>query len=168
MKPFFTYSLLMLSLILLGSPANLAAASPEKNDLSRLLTQLERKGELNWKLAYNYDPYAEGVVMRTSPKHPCTLQLSANGFYERKTDQQHLKGRWEVVEGENLIRFICLEINGKKVSNQPIEHYLSVNSYSHGVMILAWQGRHGSVEEVYQPVVPIESGKMSLPQFSLR
>ena len=158
----FSSSLLFVVLVAAKSPATNA------NALRKLVEDVSQRGKLSWKLAYNYDPYAEGVVMRTSPNRPCTLRMTAEGRYERITDQQKQVGRWEIDRENNLLTFICEEVNGKALVDQASVHYLEVSSYSQGVMILTWQGRHGAVEEVYQPVVKIERGAVAIPGFSLR
>ena len=106
---------------------------------------------LKWRWVHTYDPYNGGTYLTSDSLHPRYLFLYKDGTF-RKTDAHNASsGKWYLNPEKNAMALIDEMRNGVSVmdasSSLTFRHQL--RKLNQDTLILAWQGRHGFVEELY-------------------
>jgi len=127
---------------------------------------------IRWKLSQTYDPYMGGRITRQDSDNPRILELYNNGTFKVYEDELLDRGKWYVKSDKSAIAFIY-ESENKETSSatdQEITFTHQIRKLTQDTMILAWQGRHGFIEELYvaqktaqtQNILPVNRPNMDL------
>ena len=111
---------------------------------------------IKWGLCQIYDPYLGGQVMPVDSQSRKTLVIYRSGKFSIEEEDTSIHGQWKLNQARTEILFVSKEKNGVKVRQKdPLYHQISqVRKITKDTMILAWQGRHGYVEELYSKGCP--------------
>ena len=111
---------------------------------------------IKWGLCQVYDPYLGGQVMPVDSQSKKTLVIYRSGKFSIEEEDTSIHGQWKLNQAQTEILFVSKEKNGVKVRQRdPLYHQISqVRKITNDTMILAWQGRHGYVEELYSKDCP--------------
>ena len=106
---------------------------------------------IKWELCQVYDPYQGGQVMKVDSLFRKTIEIYRDGKFKINDRQALINGQWKLNLARTEILFVCKERNGVKLKQKdPLYRQISqIRKISRDTMILAWQGRHGYVEELY-------------------
>ena len=106
---------------------------------------------IKWGLCQVYDPYLGGKVIPVDSQSMKTLVIHRSGKFAIEEEGSSIHGQWKLNQARTEILFISKEKNGVRVRQKdPMFHQISqVRKITKDTMILAWQGRHGYVEELY-------------------
>lgn len=127
---------------------------------------------VRWKLIQTYDPYMGGRVTRQDSNNHRTLELYNNGSFKVFENELLGQGKWYVKSDKSAIAFVYKGENREtsSASDKEITFTHQIRKLTQDTMILAWQGRHGFIEELYvaqkaatnQNIQPINSPFMDL------
>ncbi|MEM9984279.1 MAG: hypothetical protein AAF804_04225 [Bacteroidota bacterium] len=137
--PLFWASLITASL---GAPVN-ASAQQSYSSNQHLRTLLTQHEHLIFKLVYEYDPYRKGYRVSSDPKHPQFLAIASDHRYVEYSRSHRQQGTWGL-RGEHMI----FRSDGSYSSTG--NELFRVKSFQGNRLVVAWQGRHGYVERVYE------------------
>ncbi len=118
---------------------------------------------IRWKLVQTYDPYQGGRITKQDSINPRILEIYNNGTFKVYESDLIGRGKWYIKSDKSAIAFIYAGESGevKPSKNQAIEFTHQIRRLTRDTMILAWQGRHGFIEELY--VSQRKSPKQILP-----
>ncbi|MEM9932107.1 MAG: hypothetical protein AAF824_00785 [Bacteroidota bacterium] len=103
-----------------------------------------KKDSILWKLIQIYDPYSGKIKLPEEEMKYLSIQKGGKYILHSLGGKQ--EGQWYLKKDKSAIALIAKE----NVSNQAdILFRHQIRKFSKDTMILAWQGRHGYVEELY-------------------
>ena len=107
---------------------------------------------LKWKLIQTYDPYNHGQIIKRDSLNPRFLVFEKDGSFKQYDKHNASSGSWYLNNAKTALAFIFNIRNGQAVndhSTEKLNFRHQIRKYGTDTMILAWQGRHGFVEELY-------------------
>lgn len=126
----------------LGTP--LGAYTQQNNGSNQYLrTLLSQHEHLIFKLAYEYDPYSKGYRVSSDPKQPQFLAIASDHRYVEYSRTHRQQGTWGL-RGDHMI----FRSDGSHPNTG--NELFRVKSFQGNRLVVAWQGRHGYVERVYE------------------
>lgn len=106
-----------------------------------------------WRLMQIYDPYNGGQIIQKSNEEATFLILRKNGTFQEYDQENNNFGKWYVDKTKSSMALIYTTRNGKEVKENPIPDFRhQIRKFNKDTLILAWQGRHGFVEQLYTRV----------------
>ena len=123
----------------------------DRVEASAWMIQDSSKQVIRWGLCQIYDPYQGGRISKADSFSQKILEMGRDGKFSLLVSRELSKGDWRLNRARTEIQFRFKTKNGVKVSrSDPTYQMVSqVRKITRDTMILAWQGRHGWVEELY-------------------
>ena len=119
---------------------------------SAFLLGKQQRDSIKWRLVHTYDPYNGGQLNKRDSLNPRFLVFSKDGGYKQYDNLNYVVGNWYVNRSKDALAFIIASRNGREIpgaSEQALDFRHQIRKHTTDTMILAWQGRHGFVEELY-------------------
>jgi hypothetical protein len=129
------------------------------NHSASLSALFAKAGEekLVWEKSMSFDPYNGGYYYPADSANRSFLIFASDGTFQEYDPFNYSKGNWYFNDDSTSLAFEYVVRNGTKVSLPSEES----RRFSHRLlkirpdsMVLAWQGRHGWVEETWLAVQP--------------
>ncbi|MEM6628319.1 MAG: hypothetical protein AAF694_01545 [Bacteroidota bacterium] len=145
---------IVISLFIIWALVGCERSSWEALDLveaSAWMIQDSSKQVIRWGLCQIYDPYQGGRVTKLDSFSQKVLEMRRDGRFILSESREVSKGDWQLNRARTELQFRFKSKNGVKVSRSDPSYEIvsQVRKITRDTMILAWQGRHGFVEELY-------------------
>ncbi len=103
-----------------------------------------------WQLTNIFDPYQGGTHTPIDSLHPQFLVIHDDGTFTRHQQEQIDSGNWYMRRDKEAIALVSDRSPEAAISSKTSFSFrYEIRKLSSDTMILAWQGRHGFVEELY-------------------
>lgn len=102
-----------------------------------------------WQLIELYDPYQNGKRIRIDSLNPQYLIIHEDGKFSKLKKGEQVQGRWYMRRDKEAFAFIPAATTPSPQTLQSLNYRYEIRRYEKDTMMLAWQGRHGFVEETY-------------------
>lgn len=119
---------------------------------STFLLGKHQHDSIKWRLIQTYDPYDGGNITRRDSLNPRFLVFGRDGEFKQYDNLNYVVGKWHLNRAKTALAFVNEERNGKEIAGatETIPSFRhQIRKHTTDTMILAWQGRHGFVEELY-------------------
>lgn len=131
----------------------------EAGQQAHLLRQADPSLLRRWQWVKTYDPYDGGQMRTATEAEDRFLEFRADGTLIAHEGGQPQKGYWLLGPEEAslaLVTGLAAEQVPRSASRRAWEYRHKIVRLDHRELILAWQGRHGKVQEWYRAVRPTD------------
>ena len=136
-------ALCLLSLMAATCNGDKKAILRQKTAVSYFLTDTKIDSIL-WKLVQIYDPYSGS--MKIPDEEAKYLSIQKDGKYVLYSPGNTQSGKWYLKKDKSALALVA---EGSSTEDESLMFRHQIRKYAKDTMILAWQGRHGFVEELY-------------------
>lgn len=117
---------------------------------SYLLGAKDTTASASWQKVFRFDPY-DGGQYRTYEEYVTTITLKNDGSYEETNPENVTTGKYFLNKTKTAIAFVPQVVNGTEQEEMDTEMTFrhEILKFTSDSLILAWQGRHGMVQDGY-------------------
>ncbi|RMG67534.1 MAG: hypothetical protein D6722_13000 [Bacteroidetes bacterium] len=107
-----------------------------------------------WRWVQTYDPYESGHMIQATDTAARYLAFRPDGTLLEQTPAQRRQGQWRHDAQQDALALLFGTVaQGRPAATlRPWQYRHEIIHLTDGELVLAWQGRHGKVQEWYQAV----------------
>lgn len=150
------YTALLMVFVLLLTLASKCKEQGNTLKLSKASSYLlgKKTEDAKWQLVKTYDPYNGGQTILPEENNPRYIEMSSDGSYLKYDNANREEGNWYLNPSKDSLALAATQQNGMAVDDRNKKPFFrfAILEFSDEKLVIAWQGRHGPVEETYQLV----------------